>query len=309
MSDSPNTNTRPPERSPADPVSNRTRRWTVIIAGLLIAVWCVAMLYRVEIRAHWWARQLARAGTLQEQNYYLLCLRSVRNSALGAATGLVRDANPRVRELGVMAMDGCSGPEVERLLVDLLGDSSDDVADAAALSLTDPRRGGGLALIPSLSAMVVRDGSAGRHAVVALQRIPGQQTELALVDALSRASDPDLTAQLLDSLGMIAGRQGVPRMIMLLDDRRPLRGLPYSERAVIRALSGARSQLMTKGLDQQNILAAMPRSRTVADVALRSLQIIAGPSAPTTSSAPAGEQDSKTLRAQWENWWQSQQKR
>ena len=206
----------PSQRSAS--VSVRGRRWTIAIIALLIALWCLAMWYRVEIRAYWWARQLAGSSNPQDIHYYLLCLASTKESAFGPAKGLVRNTDPRVRRLGVAALDNCRGQDAERTLLDLLNDPDDEVADAAAISLTDPRRGTAIALIPDLQKIIARGGKAARHAIVALQRIPGEQTEMILVDVLSQAREPDLLGQLADSLGMIGSRAAVPRLIALLDD-------------------------------------------------------------------------------------------
>ncbi len=289
---------------PSDPcLSRRGRRWTIAIIGVLIAAWCVAMWYRVEIRAYWWARQLARSSSPQDTHYYLLCLASAKEDAFGPAKGLVRNGDPRVRRLGIAALDNCHGPKVEEVLLDLLNDPDDEVGDAAAISLTDPRRGTAIALVPNLQSIIARGGNAARRAVVALQRIPGEQTETILVDALSKTSDPDLLAQIADSLGMIGSRAAVPGMIALLDDARPLESMQYSERSATRALAGARGQFSAKGIDAGSI--TVLRARTVADAALRSLTLIAGPSAPTTATLPTDTRPAGTLREQWEEWWKA----
>jgi len=291
-------------RSPAEPVSRKTRTWTLIIIGLLVAAWCVAMYYRMEIRAYWWARQLSRTTAPEQRTYYLVCLASIKNKSLGAATRMTRNSDPHVRELGVAVLNSCTGPEADEVLIRLLDDADDNVADDAALTLTDARRGSGLAMLPRLRSILDKGGRPARRAVVAMQRVPGQQTETLLAEAMARTDDPDLLAQIMDSLAMIASRAAVPRMIACLEDTRPV-GPPYSERSAIRALTGAGSQLMTKGLDPAAVLAAMPQSRTVADVALRCLQILADRSAPTTSTAPADVGDLKTLRQKWEEWWKT----
>lgn len=303
MADSPDSKAPPSASVPPQPVSARTRKWTLIIIGLFVAIWCLAMLYRMEIRAYWWARQLARSTTPQEQSYYLVRLVSLKNKAKGAAVRLVRNPDPRIRELGIVVLGNCSGPQIESVLIELLNDADEHVGDAAALALTDSYRGGGAALLPRLEAILRAGGRPARHAAVALQRVPGQQAESILADALSTTDEPDLVAQIVDSLGMMGSREAIPRMIARLDDGRPVQVAPYSERAAIRALRDAGSQLAARGLDSQALLAAMPRSRTVADVALRSLQIIAGRSAPTTSTAPADERALRTLRQKWEEWW------
>jgi len=282
---------------------NRGRRWTLAIITLLIALWCLAMWYRVEIRAYWWARQLAQASSPQDTHYYLLCLASTKDSAFGPARRLARNADPRVRRLGVAALDNCRGPKVEQVLLNLLSDPDDDVADAAATSLTDPRRGTAIALIPDLETTLARGGRAARHAVVALQGIPGEQTERILVDALSGTSDPDLLAQLADSLGMIGARLAAPRLIALLDDIRPLESTQHSERSATRALAAARRQFAAKGINAESITVA--RARTVAEAALRSLTMIAGRAAQTTATSPADTRPAGTFREQWEAWWKA----
>ncbi len=301
MVDSPD-NTEPASL-PQPPPPRKGQRWTIAVLLLLVGLWCLAMFYRMEIRAYWWARQLARVDTPQERHYYLLCLAGAKDSAFGPAKRLAHNADPRIRELGVAVLGQCQGQKVEQVLVDLLNDPDEDVADAAALSLTDPARGKSLALIPRLQEILARGGPAGRHAIIALQRIWGQQTETILLNAIASADDPDLLAQLFDSLGMIGCRQAVPLLIAAMEDTRPLGPMLYSERSAARALSRAGSQLSAKGLDPRSI--TIQRARTVSEAALRALLLIAGPSAPTAATTPAGTQDLKTLRAQWEAWWKT----
>lgn len=305
MTDSPDSANNSTDRHPSKQHVRIRHRWTLIVVAALVAVWGLSMLYRMEIRAFWWGRQLARSQTPEEKHYYLLCLASIKDKALGTGVRLSRSADPGVRELSVAVLGNCKGHEAERILLGLLADASEEVGDAASLAIADPRRGNNLALLPEIAGVLHRGGHAARRAVVSIQRIPGDQSESILVDALSRTENPDLLVQIVDSLGMMASRRAVPRMIPLLEDTRPITHAPYSERAAARALVGARLQLAAKGLDSGTVLAAMPHSRTVADVALRSLQIIAGRSAPTTSTAPADVDALKSLRGQWQEWWQA----
>lgn len=293
----------PPQSSAS--LSSRGRRWTIAIIALLVALWCLAMWYRVEIRAYWWARQLAQSSNPQDIHYYLLCLASTKESALGPAKGLVRNADAHVRRLGVAALDNCRGQEVERVLLDLLNDPDDEVADAAAISLTDPRRGTAMALIPELEKIVARGGKAARHAIVALQRIPGEQAEMILVDVLSEASEPDLLGQVADSLGIIGSRTAVPGLIALLDDTRSLGSMLYSERSAAKALADARAQFAARGINAESVTVA--RAHTVAEAALRSLTMIAGGTSPGTASGPVDTRPAGTLREQWETWWKSRE--
>jgi hypothetical protein len=303
MADSSDSTNPPPPPQTASATSRKGQRWTIAILLLLVGLWCLAMFYRMEIRAYWWARQLIKADTPQEKHYYLLCLAGAKDSAFGPAKGLVRNADPRIRELGVAVLGQCQGKKVEQLLVDLLNDPDEDVADAAAVSLTDLDRGNALAFVPQLQAILARGGRAGRHAIIALQRIPGQQTESILLNAISPAGDPDLLAQLFDSLGITGCRRATPLMIAALEDTRALGPMLYSERSAVRALAGASSQFSAKGLDPRSV--TVQRARTVSEAALRSLLLIAGPSAPTAATSPAGAQDLKALRLQWEAWWQA----
>ncbi|HPD30098.1 MAG TPA: hypothetical protein PLL20_08900 [Phycisphaerae bacterium] len=285
------------------PLPGRGRRPTIAIIALLVALWCLAMWYRAEIRAYWWARKLAQSSSPQDIHYYLLCLASTEESAFGPAKRLVRNTDPRVRRLGVAVLDNCRGQEVEHVLLDLLNDPDDEVADAAAISLTDPRRGTAMALIPELEKIVARGGKAARHAIVALQRIPGEQAEMILVDVLSEASEPDLLGQVADSLGIIGSRTAVPGLIALLDDTRSLGSMLYSERSAAKALADARAQFAARGINAESVTVA--RAHTVAEAALRSLTMIAGGTSPRAASGPANTRPAGMLREQWETWWKS----
>jgi hypothetical protein len=286
----------------AEAPSRTRRRWTFLWLILLLSIWGLIMLFRMEIRAQIWAYRLTQAQSREERRYFLACLTSIGNKSLGAAKRLIRSRRPEVRMMGITVLESCKGPEAEHLLIDLFRDRDDDVADDAALALAG--RPGAIGYLPMLREMLDRHDQASRHAAVALLRMPGLEPEAILVKALSGTDDPDLRAQIIDTLGMRANRQAAPAIVAMIEDTRPVQHLPYSQRSAMLALSQASGQFQAKGIDSQAIVKAMQRSTTVSEVALRSLAIIAGKSAPTTSPA-AAPGELKALRLKWERWLQT----
>ncbi len=254
-------------------VRRRGRIWTAVAIIALVLLWAVVMFFRMEIRAHWWAYRLTRVESDHERNYYLACLAAVGNKSLGAVDRLLQNPRPEVREMGVIILEHCTPGVADKRLVALLSDENEDVAIRAALALAS--REDVSSLLRTLrDCLLEHPGGPDRHAAVALQRIGGAEAEQALLDALPHATDPNLRAQIIDSLGMLGSEAAVPILTDMLADERQVTILPYSQRSALQALAARQQQLLNKGIDPQTVMDALQKETTVAAIAARSLRLI-----------------------------------
>jgi len=265
----------PESRESRIAASRRTRRRIVTAIAILTAVWGVVMLYRMEIRAHWWAYRLQNANSAEQRQYYFACLASIGDKSLTALPQLLNDPRAEVRLCGVQLLRWCPSEQARELLLAHIADESDKVSSRAALELA--RRPDCNEAIPILEDMIrTSKPRAACMAVAAIERIGGPQAEAALLRQLDTADEPDQLAQVVDSLGMLASRPAIPALVGLLADERAISILPVSQRRIERVINEMQGQLTAQGIDPKAVLDATHSEATVASVAKRALRLIDG---------------------------------
>ncbi len=275
----------PPRRAPAGP--RRHKRWTFPAIVALVLLWLTAMVFRMELRSRWWAYRLTCVESAEDRTFYLSRLASAGEPALAAVERLIADPRERVRLDAVFVLEHVPAERARHRLLDLLSDPADEVAWRSAVALAD--RDDAERAVPPLIAML-RDPSAAESAATALGRVAGPDAERALLDALKRTKDPDLRAAIIDALRIAAGRESLPDLKTMLDDRRPLTRPVPADRNLLRSLAGLAPQLAAAGVSPQALTDATPLPATVADVAARAVQLIEGQPLAPTSTRPAAAQ-------------------
>ena len=253
------------------------RRWWFVSAlALLVLLWLLAMFFRMELRAQWWAYRLTRAAGVADRQYYLVRLAAIGDESLGAVGRLLGDSRAEVRSMGITVLGYCKGPAASEFLLAALGDADPEVAATAALELA--LRPEAAALVPRLAAILEGGGSAPAWgACVALERMGGPAAEQVLLTALPKVSDADVRAQIIDSLGMLGSKAALPALRGMLADRRPISRLPASQGGALRAIGALQGRLASKGVDIKALAEASRSDRTVASVATRALGMISPP--------------------------------
>jgi hypothetical protein len=221
-----------------------------VIAGLLLA-WILAMIYRTEIRAYWWAWQLTKAESPLVQDAYLERLTAAGDRSLGAARWLLGRPDEHHRAAGVRVLAACPDPAAERELLAALADDSESVVDE-----------------------VVR---------VFIAR---PEADAVLIDALGNTDVPGLTAEIIDTLGAMRSTSAAPALAKLRTDDRPVSRLPYSYRRAVRSMQSITSDGKPAG--QSAVRRALADALTVGDIADRSLQLITGKTLEAPATRPAG---------------------
>lgn len=271
----------------------RSRRRLIVGVVVLALIWTVAMVFRWELRAQWWAYQLARCETPDQRAFYMTRLASIGNKSLSVLPKLIASEDPGAREAAVTILRYCRGARADDLLGSILADPDPEIAGLAATTL---------AMRPDAAAMVfdLRDKvalsvvpEASWATVVALGRMPGETADRALLDLASLGElEPDVKAQLIDSLGIRGCREALPFMTEAMNDARPVETTPFSLMSAQRAIAALRTDLVAKGADPASALSSLGDTRTVADVAARWVHMLGtSPEPPATTRAasqPAG---------------------
>jgi HEAT repeat protein len=283
---------------PGDRRSNRTAFGIVLM--LMLILWLVVMVFRWELRARWWAYEVARCESAEDRDFYLTRLASIRDKSFNAVSELVNDDRPEIRSAGVTVLRYCEGRPAAVVLIRLLADPSPEVAVDAATALAQRRDAA--SYIPELrSRLLDNPGRSSWGTAIALGRIRRDEAEDALKTALARAADPDLKAQIIDSLGMAGCEEAVPMMIDSLTDDRPVQILPQSQQSAQRAINAVRPDFLARGADPDSALKAASTAPTVSAVAARWVRLLGGLDAETAASQPA-DRRADTIRRLQQAW-------
>jgi hypothetical protein len=183
--------------SPRHPPAARSR-WPSVAIVLLLCLFGLAMLYRNNLRAHWWATRLAAAEDLQSRAYYVASLTAVGDAACGAIHRLAKDPRPEVRSLAIPAMIRLSEKSRLAELDGLLGDADADVRESAATALAFMDADGAARLL--IEHAESPQPPAAAACVAALGRLSSPEALAALCKTAASHSDPLVRAQAVESL-------------------------------------------------------------------------------------------------------------
>jgi len=267
------------------------RRWMIAAIIVLIILWCLAMLNRWEIRAKWWLYRLEHVESPQQQKYYLTCLASIGDKSFYAATGLSEYSDPEIRKIGIKCLKQIGGEGACKHLYSRFWDVSEDVAAAAALAFAEE-------MGMETTLQILRDHlkhthpNSSRNAAYALERIGSPEAENVLIKALPEIENPDLKAQIIDSLGMLHSKKAVPIIEKMMSDNRPITILPVSQRRLLNAIGVLQNDLAAKGVNPQSLYDASQTQSTVFGIAQRALVIINGRQTDITTRLNTGSQPS-----------------
>jgi len=253
---------------------------------ILVLLWATAMLFRWEIRTHWWAWRLTEVESREDRLYYLARLAAAGDRAIFAADLLREDPRPEIRSMAVTVLEHATCPAADKILLATMSDRDMDVAMAAASVLAD-HMDQRVFLGILRSRLERRDPQRACVAAAALKGIGGPEAEDALLEALATADDPDLCAQIAESLGLLGCRRAEPLLTALLADERPVTVVPYAQRSALKALRARQGQLREEGWDPRDAMERLSRELTVAAVAAQSLQWIAGDGLTHSATQPA----------------------
>ena len=259
----------------------------VVTLLILVIMWGSFMYFRWELRAQWWAFQVAKAESREQRDFYVTRLASIRDQSLNVIPGLLNSDKPEVREAAITILRYCESDRAGDHLVEALDDPVPDLAAAAATMLAWRR--GSARHVPRLRDQLLTSGDRAPAwgAAVALGRIGGPEAEGALLQALTGPLGPDVKGQVIDSLGMLGTQAAVPLMLDALADDRLLEVLPNSQQSARRAIAALQPDLVARGADPSAALEAASAAPSVAAVAAHWVHLLAGLDAAGVTSRPA----------------------
>lgn len=275
----PETLTTSPGESPP-----RRRRATLVIAVLFVAAWLIVLVFRMELRSHYWAYRLAGATSEAQRRPYLVRLAAAEDHALGALAGLLDDPSPEVRGDAIYLLGKLDSLPADKLLFDVLEDESDANAWQAAVQLS--RRIERKEIYAELSRRFeTTSGRDWEYTAVTMGLSSHPDFLRALVRETEQADDPDRLAVLIDALRLARSNEARPILQRLLDDDRPVSITPPSERHILKMISSLGPELQEKGIDIRTLTPPPDAESTVADMARRALEMIESP--PPAPGTPA----------------------
>ena len=253
------------------------------------------VVYRNPIRAHWWAYKLKQTDDLTEQAYYIACLASAEDDAIGALESLIDQPQIELRLLAIPASQGMT-PSLrhERILTQLLHSSDEEVAAAAATAIAFTRWEPGDRQL--LSFANSKHESLAVAAAVGLARIDSDAATAALCEMARNHKSPKARAQAIESLGshlqlhptsqpaQPSNADPLPVLVRALSDSATFTGKLAIEREVESISAAVTAQ---KGL---RVAASQPdHARTVAEIAAAILSTLTGHDIPPTPVDSADE--------------------
>ncbi len=260
--------------SPSRP--HRRKRITLLVAVLLLGIWAVVMIYRMEIRAHYWAYALAQCETESEREPYLIRLAAVEEHALGALEGLIDHPDADVRGEALYLAGRLDHPEVTALLLEGLGD--DDSANAWLAACHLARRCNEAPLLQELIRMCTPGSDRSwEYAAVTLGMSRDAEAVEAILGHADAATEPDQLAVWIDALRLARHDSGIAFLETLTDDDRPITMTPPSERHLPGLLASMKPYGQVEGLDAMSMTMISPSDRTVGSFAAEALEMLRNP--------------------------------
>jgi hypothetical protein len=298
----------------AAPTPRRRIGFWIAVAAL-VALWTVAMVFRWEIRAHWWVYRLAHAESSQKRDYYQACLASIAPRGADAPCNLIHhpDKDVRLRAVALLrryAEAMGSGPSTPvKCLHAMRADPDQDVRNAVAIALAfaaGPDHPDTDSLVHALESA---PEPAAAAAAFALERVGTPDAIVALLDAAADESRPAVRAQAIDSLGVLRADAAVPVLIEALDDDRPVPFPSGADRALQKALEALGSQPAPAALKQGFTPGAIeiePAPETISQTAARALARITGESLDFDVDAPPDRR--AAVKRMYQHWWEQRKR-
>lgn len=267
----------------------RRARWRVAVPLIaFVLVWLALILFRWEIRTHWWAYRLTTVNTADERAYFVACLASAGPRSLDALERVLSDERSEIRRFGVDVLARCDEPRAGERLFEMLRDQDDDVAEAAATALGErPHAPDYCGPLWTLLVKDEHDPPTARHAAVALQAIDHPAAHAMLFEALPYVEDPNVRAQIIESLSMLRVEEAVPAMKDMRSDERAVTVLPYNQRSALEAFAAQSGRPALGSDDDAELIRAAVADLTVRDVAIRALETLTGQRGGKLTSQPA----------------------
>lgn len=289
----------PESRAPSRPA----RSWPAIAVVVAVVGACTAaLLFRSSVRSRYWAWRLARAADPAQRSVYLEALCRGGDQARWGIRALLGEADPQLRQYGVLALHHVRTPWARQRLLESVSDPDIAVRRLAAAGLAIHRDD---SVIPMLKWFYqAGDEPSASTACLAFERLGSPAAIAALRELALEPAEVTRRAALVDALNAIGKPECVPALIQLLTDHRPCAvpaPVETPEPELISHLKAAGFQI-----PPTSQTASAPHPATIAERAATALAEITGLHPPFSSSAPADQR--AAAAQQWSDWWAVRQR-
>lgn len=252
----------------------RRARWFVPAVLVLVSIWLLVMVFRWEIRAHWWTNRLIAAESREDRDYYAICLASAADQAVYADVlkRIINHPDPGTRRYALHILHFAESDQAEKLLAEMITDDDLTLAVQAGVELAKRDR----EVVSHLASEMLETESPDlqRRGIVLLGRTGGEQAKQRLRNRLPKLDDPLLIAETIDALTLLDDRIAIPTIETYIDDERQVEPLPFMQRSAAAAMRGLAPQLRAQGVDMEHIKETATSPVTVGSIARRSLTLL-----------------------------------
>lgn len=207
-----------------------------VIAGMLVC-FALVVIFRVDVRARWWAYRLRKRPDAPSRLYYTRLLASVGERAVPVLDDLVSDEDAGVRSFAVALLTSLKSARSFDLLEQACRDEDRDVRKSAIFGISFRESPGVVPFLVGLAG----DGDE-ETAMLAVSRLEAINRPTALA-ALKRIaiedSRPGVRAQAIQSLATGPVAETASVLIQCLEDYAVFAGRTVTERAMRETLTGA----------------------------------------------------------------------
>jgi HEAT repeat protein len=277
-------------------------RRAVIIIAVMVLLWLLVILFRNDIRAHWWAYRMSRTSSQEQRMSCFLRLASLKDRAVPAVLPLLNEPDAGVRSFAVAVLHHGTSEKALHGLVTASEDADSDVRRSAIQGLAlrgDP---------PALEALerLLREGDKRRAmmAANALGLVPAPDACRILMQAVTSHPRPGVRVEAIRALADARATEAVPALIGALTDLGVYEGMTEADTKAVAGFDAVAAQFMAReGLSELPAIKVKKR-HVVGECALEALLAITG----RESSDGVWEQSrADELAADWRAWWSARE--
>lgn len=279
------------------PQQKRARHiWGRLVIAVTIAICALALFWRQEIRAHYWALRLSSTYELDMRAAYLTALCNLGSAARGAARRLLAQEDTELRSYGILILQALRDARSRADLLPLLSDPDPALRRLAAVALAAHQHDD---VVPALATLLrTSDADTVRTAALTLERLGTPAAVELLARVCTELPTAEARAAAADALGGIGRPEAVPALVALLEDHAAVTSGSAADEAVQKLLGTLALQGWT--IMPTTLPATGLPPTTVAERAAVALQRITGLVPPFASSLPTDERGA--AQAEWAAW-------
>jgi hypothetical protein len=277
------------------------RRAGIIIA-VMVLLWLLVILFRNDIRAHWWAYRMARTANYDQRMSCFLRLASLKDRAVPAVLPLLNEPDAGARSFAVAVLHHGTSKKALQGLITASSDSDPNVRRSAIQGLAfrgDP---------PALEALerLLREDNerTAMMAANALGLVPTPDARRILMEAVTSHPRPGVRVEAIRALADARATEAVSALIEALADLGVYEGVTEADTKAVAGFDAVAAQFMAReGLSELPAIEVKKR-HVVGECALEALLAITGREGFDGLWEQARATD---LAKDWRAWWSARE--